>query len=175
MKAIDTFDVSKKAAFNTHLTNYLKKLFRFVSDNQNIAKIPEQRIRKINLFQIETAKLEDRLGREPTEAELADSLAWSIKEVHRMKKELSRAEILEFGEDSSYADLGINSNAVQRALSIVYTDASPEEKYILEYTTNIVNNKKHKSVTDIAKKLKLSESRVRIMINDINSRILQLL
>lgn len=174
IKAADTFDVKKKTSFNTHLTNYLKKLYRFIGDNQNIAKIPEQRIRKINNYKTALAKLEDRYARLPTEAELADELSWSIKEVHRIKSELGRAEILQFGEDYSYSDLGLYSEKVPRALKIVYFDASPDQRYILEHTTNVVNEKPY-SISEIAKHLKTSDSKVKAMISEINKKIIELL
>lgn len=174
IKAADTFDTSKKTSFNTHLTNYLKKLYRFIGDNQNIAKIPEQRIRKINNYKTAFAKLEDKYNRQPTEAELADELSWSIKEVHRIKSELGRAEILQFGEDYSYSDLGLYSEKVPRALKIVYFDAGTDQRFILEHTTNIVNEKPM-SIPEIAKHLKISESKVKGMISEINKKIIELL
>lgn len=173
IKAVDTYNPNKKAGFNTHLTNYLKKLYRFVGVNQNIAKIPEQRIRKINDYNTVVAKLSDKLGREPTDAELSDELSWSIKEVQRLRNELKRAEILNFGEDYSFADLGIESDKVSKAIKIVYYDGSKEEQFILEHTTNIFGKRQYK-ISDIASKLKISEAKVKAIMSNINKKIIEI-
>lgn len=173
IKAVDTYNPNKKAGFNTHLTNYLKKLYRFVGINQNIAKIPEQRIRKINVYTTAMAKMSDRLGREPSDAELSDELSWSVKEVQRLRNELKRAEILSFGEDYSFADLGIESDKVSKALKIVYYDGSKEEQYILEHTTNVFGKKQYKT-QDIAKKLKISEAKVKSIMSNINRKVIEI-
>jgi len=172
IKALDTFDPGKKAAFNTHLTNYLKKLYRFVGENQNIAKIPEQRIRKINDYNTTLAKLEDRFGRVPTEAEMADELSWSIREVGRLRNELGRAEILQYGEDYSFSDLGVVSNKTPEAIKLVYFDASPEGKFVIEHTYGI-SGKKQFTTKEIAKKLKISEAKAKYIISDIRSKIIE--
>lgn len=173
IKAVDTFKTNRGAAFNTHLTNYLKKLFRFVGINQNLAKIPEQRIRKINIYKTTLAKLEDRLGREPTDAEVSDEVSWSLKEVQRLRNELSRAEILNFGEDYSYGDLGIDSDKVSKALKLVYYDSSKDEQFIIEHTTKVFN-KKQMTFAEIAKKLKLPEAKVKSMMSNINKKIIEI-
>jgi len=173
IKAVETYNPNKKAGFNTHLTNYLRKLFRFVGVNQNLAKIPEQRIRKINIYLTTKAKLEDRLGREPSDAELSDELSWSIKEIQRLRNELNRAEILNFGEDYSYGDLGIESDKISKALKIVYYSGSKEEQFIIEHTTNIFG-KKQLSIAEIAKKLKIPESKVKSIMSNINKKIIEI-
>jgi len=172
VKAVDTYNPTKKAAFNTHLTNYLKKLFRFVGDNQNIAKIPEQRIRKINAYKIALAKLEDRLGHEPTDAEMADQLSWALKEVVRLRNELGRAEIIQFGGDYSYSDLGIVSEKTPIAIKLVYFDSTSDEKFVMEHIYPVFG-KKQMSIKEIAKKLKLKESKVKYIISDIKRKIIE--
>lgn len=172
IKAADTFDLKRGIKFNTHLTNYLKKLYRFVNDNTNIAKIPEQRIRKINAYKMALATLEDRLDREPTDAELSDELSWPIKELVRLRGELKRAEILEFGEDYSYGDLGINSPDVHNAIKSVYYDASKEEKFIIEHVTAIFG-KPQLSITELSKKLKLPESKIKYLISNIKKKLIE--
>lgn len=172
VKAADTYNPTKGAKFNTHLTNYLKKLYRFTNDNANIAKIPEQRVRKISNYRMAYATLEERLGRPPTEIELADELSWPVKEVHRLVEEDKRKEILNFGEEYSYGDLGVKSSKMFNIINLVYHDASPEEQYIIEHTTNLVN-KKQMSTEELAKKLKLPESKVKYMLSIIKKRIME--
>ena len=116
--------------------------------------------------------MEDRFGREPTDAEVADELSWSLKEVNRLRNELSRADIINFGDDYSYGDLGIMSNKTNEVIRMVYMDSTPDEKFIIEHTYNI-SGKKQLSLKDIAKKLRVSESKVKIMVSNIKNKILE--
>lgn len=172
IKAVDTYKPDRGAAFTTHLTNYLKKLFRFVGINQNLAKIPEQRIRKINIYKTTTAILEDKLGRAPTDAEMADELSWSIKEVQRLRNELNRSEILNFGQDYDYGDLGIDSDKIPAAIKMVYYDGTKEEQFVLEHTTNIFGKKQY-GFSDLAKKLKMPEGKVKNIMSNLNRKIIE--
>lgn len=177
VKAADTFDANRGIKFNTHLTNYLKKLYRFINDNTNIAKIPEQRVRKINDYKMALAQLEDRFDREPTDIELSNELSWPIKEISRLRAELNRSEILDFGKGDKgdsydYGDLGIDSPNVGTALRLIYMDATPEEKFIIEHITGLFN-KKHLTTQELAKKLKIPESKIKYLISNIKTKIIE--
>ena len=73
LNAFDSYDPSK-AQLNTHVTNHLKHLQRFVLNYQNVGKIPESRGLAISKFQNIQSNLTEDLGREPTAIELADNL-----------------------------------------------------------------------------------------------------
>jgi len=170
VKAVSTFDPKRGTKFNTHLTNYLKKLYRFVNENANIAKIPEQRVRKIKAYNWAYAKLEAKLGRAPIDIEMSDELSWPIKEINRLKDELSRKEVINFGTDYAYGDLGITSSKIDTVLKAVYLDATPEEKVVMEHITNI-KNKPQLSISQLSKKLKLPENKIKYMISNIKKNI----
>lgn len=172
LKAVQTFDPKRGTKFNTHLTNYLKKLYRFVNENANIAKIPEQRVRKIKAYNWAFAKLEAKLGRPPIDVEMSDELSWPIKEITRLKDELSRKEVIDFGTDYSYGDLGINSSKIDTIIKAVYLDATPEEKVVMEHITNI-KNKPQLSVKELSKKLRLPENKVKYIISTIKKNIIE--
>lgn len=172
INAATQYKPDKGTRFNTFLTWYLKKLYRFVNDNKNIAKIPEQRVRKVTAYQNAHASLSIRLDREPTDIEIADELNWPVKEISRLRNELSRREILSYGETTSYADLGIHSPKLNNALKLVHLDSSNEERFILEHITEGFN-KKQLSLKDIAKKLKISESKVKYLISNLKMKILE--
>jgi DNA-directed RNA polymerase specialized sigma subunit len=73
LKAFETYDPSK-SQLNTHVTNHLKHLQRYVLEYQNIGKIPEHRGLAIGKYQTVFDNLKEDLGREPTDMELADNL-----------------------------------------------------------------------------------------------------
>ena len=174
LKAFETYDPSK-AQLNTHVTNHLKHLQRYVIEYQNVGKIPESRALEISKFNNISSHLEDSLGREPSTAELADELGWSTAEVDRMLTELrSDLDIRQVEPDAEgtgfYDYTAFQSKGIDDALEFVYFDASMEDKLILEYTFGI-KGKKRMSVADIAKKLNKTESYVRTRLKKLALRI----
>lgn len=88
VSALRTFDPSRGVLLSTHVGNHLQKAKRFVAANQNAARIPENRIYKIQEYTVARDELSADLGRTPTDAELADKLNWREAEVARMDSEL---------------------------------------------------------------------------------------
>ena len=88
--AFKTYDPKAGAALGTHVHNYMLKVNRFVYEHQNIGRIPEHRITQIGTYQAVKSELRVKRGREPSAAELADELNWSLAEVERMERELRR-------------------------------------------------------------------------------------
>jgi DNA-directed RNA polymerase specialized sigma subunit len=132
-------------------------------------------MRKINAYKIALAKLEDRFGREPTDAEMADELSWALKELIRLRTELGRADLTlggGFGKDYAYGDLGIISEKTPTAIKLVYFDSTADEKYIMEHIYPLFG-KEQMPIRLIAKKLKLKESKVKYMISDIKRKIIE--
>ncbi|MBC8436695.1 hypothetical protein H8D85_00060 [bacterium] len=74
--AIQSFDSYNPALaqLNTHLTNYLKKLQRFVMSYQNVGHIPEPRAMAIGKYHTVYENIESEKGREPTIVELSDAM-----------------------------------------------------------------------------------------------------
>ena len=173
LKAFETYDPSK-AQLNTHVTNHLKHIQRYVIEYQNVGKIPESRALEISKFNNINSHLEDSLGREPSTAELADELRWSTAEVDRMLTELrSDLDIRQVEPDEGggfYDYTAYQSKGIDDALEFVYFDASPEDKLILEYIFGI-KGKKRVPVSDIAKKLNKTESYVRTRLKKLALRI----
>ena len=164
LNAFDSYDPAK-AQLNTHVTNHLKHLQRFVLNYQNVGKIPESRGLAISKFQNIQSNLTEDLGRDPTAVELADELKWSIPEVERMTVELRKDLTIMQVEDAMdsggfYDDTIEERPEVLNALEFVYFDASPEEKKILEYSFGIKGQKKE-PLSTIALKLGKTESYVR--------------
>ena len=164
-EAIDTYE-PKKSQLNTHVTNRLKKLSRFVTNYQNIGHIPEPRALMIGKYQSIFDNLEAEKGREPTQAELADSLHVSMAEVERLQTELRKDLSMTVDEDTESGGFYFYSSSAQtdpkllQALEFVYFDADPLDKKILEYTFGIGNTQKL-SAGQIEIKLKISGSELR--------------
>jgi DNA-directed RNA polymerase sigma subunit (sigma70/sigma32) len=164
LNAFDSYDPSK-AQLNTHVTNHLKHLQRYVLNYQNVGKIPESRGLAISKFENVKSNLAEDLGRDPTAVELSDTLQWSLPEVERMSIELRKDLTIMQIEDSFdsggfYDDTIEERPGVKNALEFAYFDATPEEKKILEYTFGI-KGQLREPISIIAMKLGKTESYVR--------------
>lgn len=161
-KAIDTYDPTK-AQLNTHVTNSLKKLSRFVMNYQNIGHIPEPRILMIGKYNTIFDNLEAELGREPTVIELSDNLQVSIAEVERLQSELRKDLSMTLQDDDDdggfyfYAETPGEDPAARQAIEFVYYDADPIDKKIMEYRFGL-SGVRRLSSKDIALNLKMSPS-----------------
>jgi DNA-directed RNA polymerase sigma subunit (sigma70/sigma32) len=118
------------------------KLKRVNYKYQNMARMPERPIggvTKVNLFNNEKLFLKDKLNREPSTQELAETLGWPVKEVENMllenRKDLSLNQEL---EDLAYFD---DFSAEKAELSMHYFDMDPEEQLVYEHIEGL-NGKK---------------------------------
>lgn len=160
--AIDTYDPTK-AQLNTHVTNYLKKLSRFVTDYQNVGHIPEPRALMIGKYNTIYSNLEADKGREPTVVELSDAMQVSIAEIERLQSELRKDLSLSIEESDDDEEGGFyafnrpeEDYRQKEAIEAVYFEADPVDKKIMEYTLGLYGAPKLKA-NQVAKKLKLGD------------------
>jgi DNA-directed RNA polymerase sigma subunit (sigma70/sigma32) len=90
-----------------HLKKVRSKVLKRVTQDCNIARIPEHRAYNITRFVKAKHELADAMGTNPSREELAADLGWSVSEVNRMHRELAPANL---------ADLLLRFGAPQLAL-----------------------------------------------------------
>jgi len=168
LNAFNSYDPSK-AQLNTHVTNHLKHLQRYVLTYQNVGKIPEHRGIAISKYQTIKENLAEDLNREPTEVELADALQWSTAEVERMQSEL-RSDLSISSKSDDSDDLGgffdysfKTADPLKEAVQFVYFDSSAQHKKILEYTFGI-GGSEILAPREIAAKLFKTESYIKMQL-----------
>lgn len=167
IKALPDFNPAFGFKLSTFLVNRMKKISRYVYKFQNVGKIPEQRITKIDGFNKTKAILVDRLGREPNGQELSEELKWSMSDVKRMEKELRASVVttdllssMSTGLDNHHDDL----------VDFIYMELDPNEKTVYEYLLGI-NGKKELKGKDIAKKMRMSPSKITRIRKSIEKKI----
>lgn len=159
-KAIETYDPSKGAQLKTHAWHGLSKIHRYGYTYQNVGSIPEPRAAKVGSFQNAEEILRDKYNREPTLQELKEELGWGLSDIKAMKEELRRDLVL----DDTLGPITVGgSDLGTEALHMVYHDASPQQKLIMEYTFDEFTEKPTigGSASDVGKKLKMSPAKVR--------------
>lgn len=144
VKSLETFDPSK-ASLPTHINWNMQHTGRYLIRYQNIGKIPEQRATMIGLYQNRQAALRESLGREPSNAELADDMKSSMAEVGDLSKEMQRitprtVETLrrevrrDLMADLPGAEQHTSSSRLADQLIFMHNSLTPEQQVVLEHT-----------------------------------------
>lgn len=153
--ALRSYDPSK-GSLGTYVYRYLDKAKRFIVENQNIGRIPENRAYKIKIFLTARDTLSEELGRQPTNAELAKNLGWDSAEVDRMESELRNDLVSQGFEEDPYA---FTPSKSEETLRLFKYELSGEEREVYEYLTGF-GKPQMLSTGDIAKKMGIPDYKV---------------
>jgi hypothetical protein len=135
--AIRTYDPKKGGSFRTHMVNTVKeKGKRLNLKYQNIGYIPETRATKYQSFQNTVHLLREELGREPSDIEIADESGISVREIERLRKEISTDLIGREQFASKGMAFAQSDRAMQAARDIYYT-LEPKHQVVLEHIVGL--------------------------------------
>lgn len=155
VNALKSYDPSK-GSLGTYVYRYLDKAKRFVVENQNIGRIPENRAYKIKAFTSTRDELAEELGRQPTEDELAKKLGWDRAEVDRMDSELRNDLVAQGFEDDPYS---FTPSKSEETLRLFKYELSGEDREVYEYLTGF-GKPQLLSTGEIAKKMGIPDYKV---------------
>jgi len=129
--ALRTYKPTAGAALQTHVYNAVhQKAKRLNYTYQNLGKMTEPRAAQVGLYQSEYENMKAELSREPSAAELADRLGWSIQNVTLIQKEIQQDLSLTQGLE----DQAFNESSIERGIiDDIYYDLSGEEQAIYDY------------------------------------------
>lgn len=164
VNALHKYD-PKYGKINTFIESYLDKPKRMMYKYQNVARIPETRAIKIGTFNRAKEQLAQKLGREPSDIELADDLAWDLKEVGVMNMSL-RKDII----SGQFQDNPADNSREQTVYHFIAQNLTPVEFNVWKHMSGY-NNAEMLSGNDIAKKMKVSPSQVTKIKNRIGEKI----
>lgn len=159
VEAFHNFDPKGGAALATHVVNRLQKMSRLSYANQNVARLPENKMLMYHTYNLGHSELQDRLGRGPTVDELADHLGWSMKHLTQFRTQIGRQELLESGgnatTDGNAGDM-FDADDQDHTVDFIHHDLPPLHKAIFEHLTGyggakILDNQ------EIMAKLKLTQ------------------
>ena len=142
LDALRGYDPSR-ARLRTHLFNQLQGLKRVSRQQSAILHVPERV--SLDRYHLErhTQELTDKLGREPSDDELADATGFSPRRLQRVRSYLPAVAegTLESadpeGRQQIYGGVIIPQQQQARADAVrdlVYGDLSPQDKLIMEHT-----------------------------------------
>lgn len=127
-KAIESYDPSKGASLSTHVMNYLPKIRRLNYKFQNSARLPENMQLQYSNFQGSVSHLQETLGREPSDAEIAKDIGWSTPQVFKFKNSLYE-DLVESASQRPKEVTQFNQNKF--LLDHILSQLNEQEKFIL--------------------------------------------
>lgn len=165
VNAIKTYQPGK-SALNTWVTNNLRKGGRFIKNYQNIGRIPETQIDKIEPYKKAKQELADQLGYEPDTASIAQHMGVPTRKIVQLEKENRQDLAASKFMDGDPAE--ILAPRELEALTLIQYELTPEQKIIYEHTFGM-NGKRMLKPGEIAEKTGIHASkvsRIRKMLKD---------
>lgn len=154
-----------------------QRLYRWVTQHQNVARMPEAQVGQIGHFQIAVNDLTTRLGREPTTDEIADHMAIHPRFVSRLRRSL-RSDLIASntmdadGDDGSMADTieDIPHDPDYERAMLGYYGLTDQEKQVFDYSLGAHGQPKLKP-GEIAVRMKLSPARISALKESVGMKI----
>jgi len=157
MEAFHSYDPNKGAALGTHVVNQLQRMSRLSYANQNVARLPENKMLLYHSFNVAHSDLADAHGRAPTTDELADQLGWPIHRVEEYRKSIGRREMLESGGLFETGDAGLyDADKQEHTVDFIHHGLAPPQKLMFEHLTGY-GGAEQLSNQEIQKKLGMTQ------------------
>ena len=174
-EAFKTYDPKKNVKLHTHLMTQLQPLTRINREHAQSVKVPERVTLDMYSMRQSNQELFDKLGREPSDKELADHTHLSMRRLQHVRR-FARPDIPESGltmmNEEGEQEIfypGMQKTDPQRVWTeYVHHDLSPVDQKILEWKTGLYG-KEILSNNEIAQRVNLSPGAV----SQHSSRILQ--
>lgn len=180
MKAVERFDPAKGGKLSTYGSWWIKQSIKRALANQSkTIRLPVHLVDKISRMRRVALKLQEELGREPTDEELADELGTTPGRVAQMRQASIRPASLDapIGDDDSnnFSEIVPDENAgtpykqlenktVTRMLQEMVTTLDPREQTILRYRFGL-DGGSEKTLEEVGVKFGVTRERVRQIQN----------
>ncbi len=180
MKAVERFDPAKGGKLSTYGAWWIKQSIKRALANQSkTIRLPVHLVDKISKMRRTSLKMQEELGREPTDDELAEELGMTPSRVSQLRTAAIRPASLDapIGDDDSnnFAEIVMDENAdtpykeledktVTKMLQRMVKDLDPREATILKYRFGL-DGGSEKTLEEVGEKFGVTRERVRQIQN----------
>ncbi|PHX92319.1 MAG: RNA polymerase subunit sigma [Flavobacteriales bacterium] len=176
IKAAKRFDETRGFKFISYAVWWIRQsILQALADQSRIVRLPLNKVGSLGRITQASARLEQKLEREPTPHEIAELLEISISEVENALRSSGRhlsidAPLAE-GEDNTllgvinqndepHPDAPMLNESLQNEINRVISTLSDKERDVLKYYFGLDGNAAH-TLEDISEKVGLTRERVR--------------
>lgn len=175
IKAAEKFDYSKNFKFSTYATWWIKQtIIRAISNNSRTIRIPVHMADKIRKYKKYYTELSFKLGREPSDAEVAGKMGMPVKKLAAIKRAIIKEPISletpvtddlnvgDYVEDTSYnsPEIQTRNNIVKGSIEDLLETLSEREKKIITCRFGI-NGETPKTLEQLGEIMGYSKERIR--------------
>lgn len=159
LQALNNYDKTKAASPATFVFTNLQRLNRIRRDRETPIHIPESQVYAKQQLDKKQAQLEQKLGREPSQAQLCDYAGISRKKLQKLQEGTAYVSQSNTADPETGADLmGDKGISDRDYYNYVYDSVSPIDQKIMEWSSGL--GKKQLSNNQIAHKLGMSAGAV---------------
>ena len=184
IQALDKYDPNSGAAVTTYIFKNMQHTGRYLGKYQNIGKIPEDRRALIGLFQNRLSNMKELLGREPSNAELADDMTTSLQEVGALQKEIRLRQVSpktvgilrkedrrDLLAEAPGGETSTQSSQLLDHLIFMHGSLNPEQQTVLEHTFEGFGKPVIQDPMQLAPVLNMSPQKVRALRKQIADKV----